>query len=57
MNLVIVIICAVIFAFLLPLMASMYMDIEQTKKEAQQSLMKVEQLRRKVEKERKKDDE
>jgi len=57
MNLVIVIICAFIFALMLPLLASMYMDIQQTKKEAQMQIEKVEKLRRKVEKERQKENE
>jgi hypothetical protein len=56
MNLVIVIICAVIFALLLPLLASMYMDVQQTKKEVQAEMKKVEVLRRKVDRKVEKDE-
>jgi len=48
MNLVIVIICAVIFVLILPLITSVYLDVQQTKKEVQAEMKKVEMLRRKV---------
>jgi hypothetical protein len=42
------IICCVIFCGMLPLMGLMYLDIQQTKKEVQMEIKKVEALRRKV---------
>ena len=46
------IICCVIFCGMLPLMGLMYLDIQQTKKEVQLETKKLQELRRKVEKER-----
>jgi len=46
------IICCVIFCGMLPLIGMMYMDIQQTKKEVQMESKKLQELRRKVEKER-----
>jgi predicted Holliday junction resolvase-like endonuclease len=46
------IICCVIFCGMLPLMGLMYLDIQQTKKEVQMETKKLQELRRKVEKER-----
>ena len=46
------IICCVIFCGMLPLIGMMYMDIQQTKKEVQMETKKLQELRRKVEKER-----
>jgi len=46
------IICRVIFCGMLPLIGMMYMDIQQTKKEVQMESKKLQELRRKVEKER-----
>jgi predicted Holliday junction resolvase-like endonuclease len=46
------IICCVIFCGMLPLMGLMYLDIQQTKKEVQSETKKLQELRRKVEKER-----
>ena len=46
------IICCVIFCGMLPLMGLMYLDIQQTKKEVQAETKKLQELRRKVEKEK-----
>jgi hypothetical protein len=52
------IICCFIFCGMLPLMGLMYLDIQQTKKEVQMETKKLQELRRKVENQRKeKDDE
>ena len=48
MNLVIILVCAVIFVVILPLITSVYLDIKQTQKEVQMEIKKVEMLRRKV---------
>jgi len=45
----------VLVVFLLPLLGMLYMDVAQTKKEAQAQIEKMEKLRRQVEKERKND--
>jgi hypothetical protein len=47
------IICCVIFCGMLPLMGLMYLDIQQTKKEVQLETKKLQELRRKVENQRK----
>jgi hypothetical protein len=47
------IICCVIFCGMLPLIGMMYMDIQQTKKEVQVEIKKLQELRRKVENQRK----
>jgi len=51
--LVALIICCVIFCGMLPLMGLMYLDIQQTKKEVQMETKKLQELRRKVENQRK----
>tara|TARA_R110000868_G_scaffold114309_1_gene306284 strand:+ start:241 stop:429 length:189 start_codon:yes stop_codon:yes gene_type:complete len=50
--LIALVICCVIFCGMLPLIGMMYMDIQQTKKEVQMESKKLQELRRKVEKER-----
>lgn len=45
----------VLVVFLLPLLGMLYMDVLQTKKEAQAQVEKVEKLRREVEKEKRND--
>ena len=45
----------VLVVLLLPLIGMLYMDVQQTKKEAQQQIEKVEKLRREIEKEKRND--
>ena len=45
----------VLVVFLLPLLGMLYMDVTQTKKEAQAQIEKMEKLRRQVEKEKRDD--
>lgn len=56
MNLVIIIILAVIFVVILPLITSIYLDIKQTQKEVQIEMKKVEVLRRKIDRKVEKDE-
>jgi len=45
----------ILAVFALPLLGMLYMDVLQTKKEAQAQIQKMEKLRQKIEKERKND--
>ena len=45
----------ILVALMLPLLGMLYIDVLQTKKEAQQQIEKIEKLRRQVEKEKRDD--
>jgi hypothetical protein len=51
------ILALILVVFMIPLLGMMYMDVLQTKKEAQIQIEKMEQLRRKIEKQQKDKDE